>query len=94
MTKPAPSPDTFGGWPGAAARPGHTALRDDPDMAAHPQASITIALSQPLMIELTEMAREGDTTEHELIQRAVEGLLRGQRAPVVPRFARRLGPLV
>ena len=62
-------------------------------MADHPQANVTIALSQPLMVELTQMARESGATEDELIQNAIMSLLQTRRGPGIPRFARRLGPI-
>lgn len=61
---------------------------------ADPTAStIRIALSQPLMRELAQMAREAETTEGELIHRAILGLVQARRGPGIPRFARRLGPI-
>jgi hypothetical protein len=62
-------------------------------MPNHPQASITIALRQPLMVALTQMATEANTTEDALIQRAIEGLVQARLGPGIPRFARRLGPI-
>ena len=58
------------------------------------QPSITIALPEPLRIELAEMARNAKTTEGDLVERAVEGLIQAHRGVGIPRFARRLGPIV
>jgi hypothetical protein len=71
------------------------AIRDEPEMADRslPGASITITLSGRLMRELAQRARETDITEEELVRRAINGLVQTPRAPGIPRFARRLGPL-
>ena len=58
------------------------------------RSSITIALPEPLRIELAEMARNAKTTERDLVERAVEGLVQAHRGVSIPRFARRLGPIV
>lgn len=58
------------------------------------QPSITISLPEPLRLELEEMARNGKTSEDELIQRAIERLVQAHRGVGIPRFARRLGPMV
>jgi hypothetical protein len=58
------------------------------------QRSITIALPEHLQIELAEMARNAETSEGELVERAVEGLVQAHRGVGIPRFARRLGPIV
>jgi hypothetical protein len=55
--------------------------------------TITIALSERLIIELARMARDAKTTQEELVQKAIEGLVQAHRAPGIPRFARRLGPI-
>jgi len=56
-------------------------------------ASITIALSQPLRLELARIARNAETTEGALIQQAVEALVQAGHRPEIPRYARRLGPI-
>jgi hypothetical protein len=58
-----------------------------------PRANITITLSGRLMLEVAQMAREADTTEDELVHRAINCLVQTHRGPEIPRFARRLGPL-
>jgi hypothetical protein len=58
-----------------------------------PQPTISIALPEPLRLELGQLARQAKTTEGELIQQAVEYLVQAQRGPAIPRFARRLGPI-
>jgi hypothetical protein len=58
-----------------------------------PRANITIMLSGRLMLELGRMAGEADTTEEELVHRAINCLVQAHRGPGIPRFARRLGPL-
>jgi len=58
-----------------------------------PRANITIAVSERLMQELAQMACEADITEDELVNRAIACLVQAHRAPGIPRFARRLGPL-
>ena len=64
-------------------------------MADHllPGQSITIALNERLRLELAEMARDAETTEDELIQRAIKGLVQARRGPGIPRYASRLGPI-
>jgi hypothetical protein len=71
------------------------ALRDEPEVAdpTLPRANITITLSGRLMRELAQTARDADTTEDELVHRAIECLVQAHRGPRIPRFARRLGPL-
>lgn len=95
MTRPAGSLDTFAGWPSGEASPTFVALRDEPEMADRtlPRANITITLSGRVMLELARMAREADTTEDELVCRAIRCLVQAHRGPGIPRFARRLGPL-
>lgn len=63
------------------------------EMADPTAPNIRIALSQPLMREVAEMARDAQTTEDALVRRAIEALVRAQRGPGIPRFARRLGPI-
>ena len=46
------------------------------------------------MLELGKMAREAHTTEDELIRQAIKYLFQVHRGPAIPRFARRLGPMV
>jgi len=58
-----------------------------------PEPTITIALPEPLRLELGQMARQAKTSEGELIQQAVESLVQAKRWPAIPRFARRLGPI-
>jgi hypothetical protein len=58
-----------------------------------PRANITITLSGRLMGELAQTAREADTTEVELVRRAIALLVQAHHGPGIPRFARRLGPL-
>lgn len=58
------------------------------------QPSITISLPEHLRLELEEMARNAKTSESELVQRAVERLVQAQPGVGIPRFARRLGPMV
>lgn len=58
------------------------------------QPSITISLPEQLRLELEEMARNAKTSESELVQRAVERLVQANRDVGIPRFARRLGPMV
>lgn len=72
------------------------AIRDGREMDHRtlPRANMTITLSGSLMLELAQMARKGDTTEDELVHRAIKRLVQAQRGPGIPRFARRLGPLV
>jgi hypothetical protein len=71
------------------------ALRDEPEVADRtlPRANLTITLSERLMLELAQIAREADTTEDDLVHRAIERLVQAHRGPGIPRFARRLGPL-
>ena len=58
-------------------------------------AEITISLDDELMVELAQVAREEGTTEAELVREGVERLLHSRlTGPSIPRFARRLGPLV
>lgn len=56
--------------------------------------SITISLPEHLRFELEEMARNAKTSESELVQRAIERLVQAHRGVGIPRFARRLGPMV
>jgi len=65
-------------------------------MADHPfpRHDITVALSDHLLAELAQMARDGSTTQDELVRRAITGLVQARRGPEIPRFARRLGPVV
>ena len=58
------------------------------------QPSITISLPEHLRLELEEMARNAKTSEGELVRRAVERLVQAQPGVGIPRFARRLGPMV
>ncbi len=62
-------------------------------MADPTAPKITVALSQPVMSEPARMAREAETTEAELIHRAIVGLVQARRGSGIPRFARRLGPI-
>ena len=58
------------------------------------QPSITISLSEQLRLELEAMARNAKTSESELVRGAVERLVQANRDVGIPRFARRLGPIV
>ena len=44
--------------------------------------------------KLSELAKEAGISEPELIRRTIEGVLLARRGQAVPRYARRLGPLV
>ncbi|HET9847339.1 MAG TPA: hypothetical protein VFR68_02135 [Candidatus Dormibacteraeota bacterium] len=54
---------------------------------------ITIPLDEEEERELSSLAREARMSEQELIRRSIESLLLARRSPLVPRYARRLGPL-
>ena len=55
---------------------------------------LAISLDDDLARELAELAREAQLSEEELAREAVENLLQAHHGPAIPRFARRLGPLV
>jgi len=55
---------------------------------------IAISLEDEQVRGLAHMAHEAGMTEEELLREAVEQLLLSWRSPAIPRFARRLGPLV
>ena len=65
----------------------------DVDVRKVPEGAVTVSLSDDLRRELAQLAREAQTTEDELVLKAVKSLVQAHRAPAVPRFARRLGPL-
>jgi hypothetical protein len=71
------------------------ALRDELDMAVpdSPRVDLTISLSEPLRLQLAAIAREAQTTEDELVQRAISSIVQTHRGLAIPRFARRLGPV-
>lgn len=56
--------------------------------------SLSVLLNEDLIVELGQLARESHTTEGALAQTAVKALIRARRGPTIPRYARRLGPLV
>ena len=57
-------------------------------------AKITISLDDDLMVKLTQLARDEQTTEADLVREGIERLLHSRlTGPGIPRFARRLGPL-
>jgi hypothetical protein len=62
-------------------------------MADQPELTITITLTPPVRVELARLARDRHASEGELIRGAVEGLVRSERRPGIPRYARRLGPI-
>jgi predicted transcriptional regulator len=55
---------------------------------------IAISLDDDVVRELAQLARETQTSEEALAGVAIERLVQSHRAPAVPPFARRLGPLV
>jgi hypothetical protein len=75
--------------------PAFVTLRNEPEVADRtlPRATIAITLSGRLMLELAQMACEADTTEDDLVRRAITYLVQAHRGPGIPRYARRLGPL-
>ncbi len=54
---------------------------------------IAVPLDEAEMRKLSELAKEAGMSERELIRRTIEGFLMARRGPLVPRYARRLGPL-
>ena len=93
--KRAPSLVTFGGRSSIKDAPAPAALEDQPAMSDGKHRSyVRIALSEPLRIELARMARDAKKTEDEIVENGIRSLLQAQRHPAIPRFARRLGPLV
>ena len=85
---------TFGGPSSTKGTPAPAALEDQPAMSDSKHRSyVRIALSEPLRIELTRMARDAQKTEDEIVENGIRSLLQAQRHPAIPRFARRLGPL-
>lgn len=57
-------------------------------------AKITISLDDDLMDELTQLARDEHTSEADLVREGIERLLHSRlTGSIIPRFARRLGPL-
>lgn len=54
---------------------------------------IAVPLDDAEVHKLSDLAREARMSEQELIRRTIEGLLLARRGPLVPRYARRLGPL-
>jgi hypothetical protein len=56
-------------------------------------ATITIVLPERLQLALAAAARETKTTEQELVQRAIAGVVQAHQGPGIPRFARRIGPI-
>lgn len=58
-------------------------------------AEITVSVDDDLMAQIAQMARDEHTTEADLVIEGIERLVHSRlRGPSVPRFARRLGPLV
>ena len=55
---------------------------------------IAISLDDEVARELAELAREAQLSEERLVREAVERLVQAQHGAAIPRFARRLGPLV
>ena len=55
---------------------------------------IAISLDDEVARRLAELAREAQLSEEGLVRDAVEHLVQAQHDPAIPRFARRLGPLV
>lgn len=55
---------------------------------------MNVLLDDEEVARLARLAREAHMTEQQLVQQFVEGLLQNGRNSVVPRYARRLGPLV
>ncbi len=55
---------------------------------------LAISLDDDVARELAELAREAHLSEEALAREAVENMLQAHHGPAVPRFARRLGPLV
>jgi predicted transcriptional regulator len=55
---------------------------------------IAISLEDEVVRELAQLAREEQLSEDALVREAVERLVQSRHAPAVPRFARRVGPLV
>jgi hypothetical protein len=64
-------------------------MTDRPGLAA----TITIVVPERLQLALAEVAREANTTEEELVQRAIAGVVQAHQGPGIPRFARRIGPI-
>ena len=62
---------------------------DQPGVAA----TITIVVPERIQLVLAEVAREAKTTEEELVQRAIAGVVQAHQRPAIPRFARRIGPI-
>lgn len=54
---------------------------------------ITLAIPEDLQAELTKMAHERAVSEAELALKAIHRFVQANAEPI-PRFARRLGPLV
>lgn len=54
---------------------------------------IAVPLDDAEVRKLSELAKAAGMSEQELIRRTIEGVLLARRGPLVPRYARRLGPL-
>jgi hypothetical protein len=54
---------------------------------------IAISLDDERAGQLARIAQQAKLSEEDLVRSAVEQLLQAERAPRVPRYARRLGPL-
>jgi predicted transcriptional regulator len=58
-------------------------------------AKVAISLDDEAVRELALLAREARTSKEALVRQAIERLvLQSHHAPAIPRYARRLGPLV
>jgi hypothetical protein len=57
------------------------------------ERSITVTLPEALATELASMSCGAETTQEDLVVTAVRRLVQIRRAPTVPRYARRLGPM-
>jgi predicted transcriptional regulator len=55
---------------------------------------IAISLEDDVVRELARLAKEAQMSEEALAREAIERLVQSHRAPAIPPFARRLGPLV
>jgi hypothetical protein len=64
-------------------------MTDRPGVAA----TITIVVPERLQLALAVAAREANTTEEELVQWAIAGMVQAHQGPAIPRFARRIGPI-
>lgn len=55
---------------------------------------IVISLDDDGVRKLAQLAREAQLSEEALVRETIERLVQSHAAPAIPRFARRLGPLV